>query len=101
MHPVYQEGDVIVVWVNGKDYDTHIINGVQRFHQNKLNRYLVDSKTVNLNQLCSAWQLGHCDSTEYIEFIMGLGYSVDGLCGVLYSHEETENWHVINSLWDD
>ena len=56
---------------------------------------------INLNTVAIAWQNGKCTPLEYLEYNMGLGYSVSGLSDVMASHEAFENWEIENPLWDD
>ncbi len=73
----YQKGDTIKVKINGREYETVIgDDNIQRFKVNKLFRDLVFTKKVNLNQLGNDFQRGIFTLQEYMEFYMGLGYSI-------------------------
>ncbi len=76
-------GDIIVVKVGGKEYETIIDdNGVQRFRENTALRALVnasrDAGGVSLNELAVMYARGGITQRDYAEFNMMLGYSVCG-----------------------
>lgn len=83
----------IIVKVNGKPYETHIVKGVQRFKVNKLCRFLVDSGMVSLNTLAIAYANKNFTKREYMEFKMAIGYLVSGF------EELSFNAKIENPLW--
>ena len=91
-----QSGDVVRVRVGGVYYDTIIDKqGVQRFHQNDVVRYLQDTEQLNLNQLALAYRIGKFSRRCYAEFMMSLGYSVSGFCE-LHAFQAME---IENPVW--
>ena len=69
------------VRINGKDYQTVIDEyGVRRYRESSVLRHLIDTGAVNLNQLAVDFHGGKFSAVDYLEFNMGLGYSVLGLC---------------------
>ncbi len=96
-------GQVIKVKINGKEYDTIIdTDNVQRFPINKLIRHLVDTKQVDLNNLCIDCEKGKFTLHEYQEFYMGMGYSIcgfDEIFGINGNLEESQQAKIENPLW--
>lgn len=99
-----KEGEIIKIKVNGLSYDTVVANNVQRFPVNQLIRHLVDTKQVDLNNLCIDYQKGKFTLEEYQQFYMGMGYSVCGFeeifgvnSGFLAKKDKAE---IENPLWD-
>lgn len=89
------------VRINGKIYPTIIDeHGVRRFPENTLFRWLVDSKTVDLNKLSIAVQSGKFSPTEWMEFNMGLGYSVSGLSNFHFLFGEPDAGMFSGLGWD-
>lgn len=87
-------GETIIIQIDGAFFVTRIDeNGTQRFLVNRLIRHLVDSGAVDLNRLCSDYQLGLFTKDEYLKFCMGLGYSVGMLAGIFPDLE------IVNPLW--
>lgn len=67
--------------INGVVYPTvYTEHGVLRYVENKLFTFLVDSGRFDLNWLAFQYHGGKFSAREYMEFNMGLGYSVSGLC---------------------
>lgn len=89
-------GEVIVVKVGGKPYETVIDkDGVQRFRINQLFNYLYKSGRIDLNQLATDYQCGLFTQEEYLHFYMGLGYSVSGFSELSFF----EDLEIDNPLW--
>ena len=86
----------MTVKIDGKEYETTIINDVQRFKTNSVIRYLVDSKQVDLNRLSADYQEGEFTKKDYMEFVMMLGYSVSGLLDL----EHFNDVEIYNPLWE-
>lgn len=99
-------GDSVKIKINGREFETIIDeNGTQRFPNNNLVRHLVDSKQIDLNNLCIDYQKGKFTLEEYQEFYRGLGYYVcgfdeifgwSGSCNI----EEAKRVEIENPLWD-
>lgn len=56
------------------------MSGTYRFRADSLVRWLVDSKRIDLNQMCIDFQRGRFTLDDYMRFYRGLGYS---LCGFI------------------
>ena len=90
-------GDEIIVKVGGKEYKTIVDEeGVQRFPENKLLCYMSD-EMIDLNKLAIAFQRGTFTQDEYLQFYMGIGYSVCGLSELSFF----EDLEIENPLWED
>jgi hypothetical protein len=111
---VIQITDGPAVTVDGKVYPTEIVDGVQRFVENKAVSWFVDQATwlnpdepdpikrgtidpkskANLNTLALAYHLQtKFTKREYMEFLMMLGYSVCGFADAVPKAE------ISNPLW--
>lgn len=72
-------GTKITVKVDGKPVETYIDSmGTQRFPLNPVFGALYNSSAVDLNNLTSAYQRGSVPFEPYLEFYLGIGYSVSG-----------------------
>lgn len=86
------------ITVNGRLYATVYDNeGVQRYPENKLFVHLVDSGRVDLNELARDYLEGRFPQEEYLHFLMGLGYSVSGLCDLNWF----EDLEIDNPSWKE
>jgi hypothetical protein len=67
--------------------------GVYRWREDKLIRWLVDSEEVDLNKVSIAYQIGKFTLQEYMKFYRGLGYSLSGFIETFGEHlwPEEEN----------
>lgn len=88
----HREGDKTTILVEGKPYETIIIDGVQRFPK-KLMGKLWDLKLLNLNDIALEFQ---CNKSltleEYIQLNMDLGYSVIGFSDCMKVKIENPLW---------
>ncbi len=74
-------GDQIIILVNGYPVDTIIDqHGVQRFIENGVIAWLLESGPLDLNAMRLAYYEDKFSLNDYMEFYMGIGYSV---CGFL------------------
>jgi len=102
-----QPGDSVFILLDGLPVETVIDEkGVQRFHQNDIVRHLVDTNVVDLNKLYIEVLTQKLDELDYIEFYMGLGYSVSGFyeCfgpGSSWEDNGKRPLEIINPLWMD
>lgn len=87
---------VIRVKVDGEEFETVLVDGVQRFKTNHLFNYLVDTNKINLNDLSVAYQNNKFSKREYMLFLMGLGYSVCGFSEI----SNFEDLHIENPIWE-
>lgn len=102
------EGQIIPVMVGDQPYETVIINGVQRFIEDKNNplyrRLQRDTvgvvnpagDIVDLNDMAIRYHRGEFSQREYAEFNMALGYSVGGFCDL----SSFEDMDIDNPLWE-
>lgn len=113
----YSEGDRITVKVNGRAYETHFVDGVQRFVGNPIVAAFVDASSDSYNQWCrktnpatrnwdeAPFTLNNVDYTpggqytldELIEFSTLHQYSVAGLCDLSFM----TGVEVLNPLWEE
>lgn len=86
-------GQEVIVKIAGKEYKTVIDErGVQRFSKDPLLYHLVDSRMIDLNKLCIAYQEGKFSQEDYLRFYMSIGYSVDGFQDLPFFEDlEVEN----------
>lgn len=84
--------EVIIVTIDGQKYATIMDNdGVQRFPQNRIIRYLLDSNpTVGLDDLWNMLDAGMISRTELMKFYMQIGYTLSGF-EELFSNSEIDN----------
>jgi len=68
--------DILVAFPNAQFVRDE--NGVFRFKENALVRWLMDGGKISLNDMAVAFQNGHFKLDEYMEFYQGLGYSLSG-----------------------
>lgn len=87
----------MIVKINGKPYETEMVNGVQRFKVNSCIKHLVDTKQIDVNKLCIDYQNGKFSQQDYAEVMMGVGYSVSAFI-YLSTFEDME---IENPLWDE
>ena len=93
----FQPGDQITVLIDGKPYMTYIDeHNTQRFHQNEVVNFLVDSGKLDLNQICIDYHEGKFSKNHYMKFYMDLGYSV---CG-FFDIPSFEDCKILNPIWD-
>lgn len=96
----------IKVKIGRKEYDTYIDkNGVQRFIENKVVRYLVDEGIIDLNKLRMDFHDKKFPTIDYLEFYMLMGYSVCGfselsVCG-FSELSPFYGYQIKNPLWED
>ena len=99
-------GDIVTILVNGVAIETEIDDhGTQRFKQNDVIRFLVDSGKIDLNQLYIAVLTEKLDDWAYFEFYMALGYSV---CGFYEVFGPSSSWEdngrepveILNPVWE-
>jgi hypothetical protein len=92
-------GDVITVKVGGKEYDTVIDEqGVQRFKENGVLKYLFDRGALDLNEIARIYHTKKPFSQrDYAELNMMLGYSVSGWCDL----SAFQDMDVKNPLWEN
>ena len=101
MTVTWKEGDHFTVTINGRDYDTHIIKGVQRFVGNPIVTAFVDASyrsdaTFDLNDI--SYEPGNPYTLdELIEFSTLHQYSVSGMCDLSFM----DGVEVINPIWED
>jgi hypothetical protein len=105
--PSVVEGDRITVRVGGQEYETVVVNGIQRFVEDKHNplyrrlrsRYdgviNPDGDIADLNEMTVMAAKGKISPREYAEFNMALGYSVCGFADIFDS-----TFHIDNPLWN-
>ncbi len=85
---------LIKIQVDGKDYNTIIDeNGIQRFIKNAIICHLIETENIDLNLLSIDYQKGKFTDIEYMEFYMGMGYSVCGFSEIFH------NASIENPLW--
>lgn len=98
--------NIIVVKINGKDYDTKIDpDGVQRFVGDTLVKYLRLCQYIDLNLMYKDFYSGKIALEDYQRFYIMIGYSVAGfdeIFGVsgLRNFEEYGLAEIENPLWD-
>ncbi len=89
---------VIPVKVNEKIYNSVVDDqGVQRFPGNAVLNLLFYHDKLDLNHIDSSYQQGGFSKTEYLEFMIALGYSVSGLASM--DHFQDMDW--TNPLWEE
>lgn len=101
--------------VDGKDYPTELVDGIQRFKENKALWWFVErasfanpdhpdpiergrlnpNSRANLNTLKIAYLEGKFSQRDYMEFLMMTGYSV---CGFADAVPEAK---ISNPLWKE
>lgn len=102
----------IVVKLNGKEYQTELVNGVQRFVPNPVIEKLVDKDIeiynklgykkyeemglYGLNEIAMDFHRGEFTVEDMLAFYTQIGYSVSGMLDLSF-FEELE---VENPLWD-
>jgi hypothetical protein len=92
----WKPGDVVVVRVGGKDYETIFDeNGVQRFRKNGVLTHLVKIRSIELNQIALMFGRGSFSQRDFAEFNMALGYSVSGFADL--SH--FKDMEIENPVW--
>jgi hypothetical protein len=90
--------DIIEVKVNGVGYPTHIDDqGVQRFVGNGVLLHLYESGSIDMNQLRREYHQAKFSQKDYMEFHIGIGYSVHGFCDL----SVFEDVIVENPVWED
>lgn len=99
----FKEGDHITVVVEGKEYDTIIVDGVQRFISSYFGK-LFDAGAVDLNKASIAFHADHSLTLEeYIQMNVDLGYSVCGFEEVMATHEMNTGYvvQIDNPVWNE
>ena len=102
----------IVVKLNGKEYQTELVNGVQRFVPNPVVEKLVDKDIeiynklgyrkyqemglYGLNEIAMDCQLGAFSVEDMLDFYTQIGYSVSGVLDISFFGDV----EVENPLWD-
>lgn len=97
------EGDIIIVNVDGIDYETHIIDRVQRFIEKPNHWMLIQQPKIwlcgeyvdDLNTLAIKYRNKPEFRRDYMEMHMSIGYSVCGFCDIF------PQARIINPLWED
>ncbi len=72
------------------------VDGVWRFKQNKLIRYLVD-EIVDLNRMKIEFHNRKFSLDEYMQFYMDMGYSLSGFYEI-FGQSEAEEWGLPGAL---
>lgn len=84
----------IKVKISGKEYDTVMVDGVQRFPQNKIIRDLLDHATeygkFGMNEIARDTHLKKYSPAERRELYRLVGYSVCGYAEI-FEHDKIEN----------
>lgn len=103
--------DIIMVKLNGKDYPTHRVDGVQRFVENPVVSRMVDKmgeaydrlgtqfskhRLYGLNEIMSEFHMGRYTVEDMLDFYTQIGYSVSGMLGLSCFEDVT----VENPLWE-
>ena len=105
--------DHIVVKLNGKEYQTEMVNGVQRFVPNPVVKKLLDKNSnvycslgyrkfeelglYSLNEISLDFYQGEFTVEDMLDFYTQTGYSVSGMLDLSYF----EDVEVENPLWDN
>lgn len=88
----------IKVKIGGKEYDTVMVDGVQRFPQNRIIRDLLDAATetgkIDLNLIADRSHFKVYTGAERRELYRLIGYSVSGYCEIFTGD------NVENPLWN-
>lgn len=77
------------------------LNGVYRWQEDGLIRWLSDIDQLDLNAMCVAFQRGAFTLDEYMRFYRGLGYSLSGFIEIFGDHlglYEKKTWTVDDIL---
>lgn len=101
-----EEDDEIMILVGGQPVTTIIENGVQRFKQNSVIDHLFRRELLDVNGLWIDFYRGDFDRDGFIDFYMGLGYSVSGFVevwgpGSSYHANTGDYVEVVNPVWLD
>jgi hypothetical protein len=97
----YVEGDKIIVTMDGYDYTSEIIDGVQRFVENPEN-HMVKMLTeyggsFDVNQMARKYQRGEFSRRDYAEMHVSIGYSVAGFSGLSFA----SGMLILNPVWGE
>lgn len=87
----------MTVKVNGKEYETEMVNGVQRFKANSCVRYLFGRDMLDMNEISIAYQQGDFSQQEYAELVIMSGYSVSNFA----DNPDFEDMEIENPLWEN
>jgi len=99
-------GDQICILVDGQPVNTIIDDhGVQRFVENEVVCWLLNTHQIDLNSVCLNFLRGKFSLEDYMEFYMSLGYSVSGFEEVFgASSSVADNTgkavEILNPLWE-
>lgn len=93
----WKVGDVIVVKVGGKEYETIIDeDNVQRFRRDTVIYHLYKTGQIDLNRLSVDYRRGHFDKRDYAELNMATGYSVCGFADL----SAFQDMEIENPVWE-
>lgn len=67
------------ITVNGRTVPVSLVDGVLRTPSNPWLREMVDNQTINLNNVVGDYRRGSLDVEKYLDLMLNIGYSVDGL----------------------
>ena len=99
-------GEHICVLVDGQPVETVIDkHGAQRFMENEVVVWLLDTGQLDLNKMAMAFHEGHFSLGAYMEFYMSIGYTVCGFEEIFgegsgVADTTGQAVEILNPVWD-